>query len=157
MSRGTGIIVSSEPRGVFLEGVIDDSSKPGTQMEMVPNSTFVGGRPHWRASTRNDGAKGPVFVLREDKSQGKTATDAYVSGTRCFLYAPVAGEQLNLLMSDVTGTGDLVTQGDIFMTTQGGLIRANQGGTSAPFQAMESLAQVSGSNLLWISYLGNQS
>jgi hypothetical protein len=156
MARGQEIIVSSEPRGVFDEGVIDDTSKPGTLMEMVPNAAFVGGRPTWRASSHAAGAKGPVVVLLPDQLQGKTATDAYVAGTRCFLYWPVAGENLNLLLGDVAGTGDIVTQGDLFGSTTTGKIIRNSSYTSAPFQAMESLAAATADALVWVKYLGNQ-
>src|SRR4051794_2489426 len=102
--RGTEIVVSSEPQGHFAEGIIGAALKPGICCEITPAVAMVGGRPTWRARTSADGAIGPVVILVNDYLQGKLATDAYVSGTRGFLYWPQAGEEFNMLLGDVAGT-----------------------------------------------------
>ena len=156
MAKGNEIIVSSEPRGVFMEGIVSGTPKPGTIMEMMTTAP-VNGRFTYRASTRTTGAKGPTFVLLPDNLQGKLATDAYVTATRCFMYSPVAGEQLNLLVADVSGTGDDVAIADLFVVENTtGKIKANSSNTSAPFQAMEAVTDPTADYLLWCTYLGNQ-
>lgn len=154
--RGTEIIVTSEPQGRFGEGQITDTSKPGMMVEIVPNSTFIGGHPKYRARSSADGTIGPILVLLADRFQGKLSTDAYSATTQCFVYAPVAEEELNVLLGDVAGTGDIVTQGDLFGVSSAGKLKANSAYASAPFQAMETLAALTADTLLWCKYLGNQ-
>lgn len=167
MAKGNRIIVTADPHGTFLEGIIDDTSKPGMCVELVPGSAstwntagasnFTNAKPHFRASSHADGAIGPVFVLLEDRLQGFKTTDAYVSGTECFIYAPVAGEDMNMLLGDVAGTADFVTIGDKFGVANGGKIKANNSYASVPFQAMESLAALTADSLIFTKYLGNAS
>jgi hypothetical protein len=178
MARGNEIIVSAHPMGKFEEGIITDTSLPGMFMEMVPATAFVGGRPSFRARSQSDGALGPICILRGDELQGKLSVgakqsdvtsggvtvkgnlavgDAYVAGTRCFVYWPVAGEDLNAILGDVAGTGDTVTQGDLFGISSTGFLKADSSYTSAPFQAMETLAgAVTGRTVVWVKYLGQK-
>lgn len=158
MAKGTKIIVASNPRGLFEEGIISGTPKPGTLMEKKAATVYVSGRPTYQAVTRADGAIGSVCVLLPDTMQGKLSTDAYVSGTRGFLYFPVAGEDLNLLVGDVAGTADDVAIGDKFGITQNtGKLKANSGFASAPFEANEVITDPVADYLLWVTYLGNQS
>lgn len=157
MSKGTEVIVTSEPKGVFEECIISGTPKPGTCMEIVPATAPVGGRFTYRAITRADGAIGPICVLREDSLQGKTLDDAYVSGTRGFLYWPVAGEQLNMLINDVAGTGDDYAIGDALMVEQTtGQLKDNSGGASAPFRCLEVVTDPAADFHMWVQYCGNQ-
>ena len=104
--KGNQIIVSAEPRGVFIEGIIGDTSKPGTIMSLQ-TTAFVAGRDTWKAYNpgTGDATAGLVAVLIEDFEQGKTWDDAFVSGTRCKMYVPLPGEEVNLRKADITGTG----------------------------------------------------
>lgn len=157
MARGTEIIVSSEPRGRFTECIVSGTPKPGTVMELLPATNPVGGRFTFRASTRSTGAKGGIAVLLPDSLQGKLATDAYVTGTRGFLYWPAAGEELNMIVTNVAGTADDVAIGDLFgVETTTGQLKANSSYGSAPFQALEVITDPIVDYLLWTMYLGNQ-
>jgi hypothetical protein len=169
MAKGNAIIVSSHPQGKFLEGTIIGTPKPGTVMEMA-SATPTSGRFSYQAVTRATGAKGPVFVLLGDLPQGKTEVgavlgtalgstpgDAYVTGTRGFLYAPEAGEELNMIVASVAGTADDVAIGDLFgAETVTGKLKANSSYTSAPFQAMETITDPTADYVLHCTYLGNQ-
>lgn len=157
MAKGNRIIVASNPRGLFEEGIISGTPKPGTCMEKTAATAPVSGRFTYRAVTRADGAIGSICVLLEDRMQGKLATDAYVSGTRGFLYYPVAGEDLNMLVGDVAGTADDVAIGDLFGVTQTtGKLKANNSFASAPFQANEVITDPTADYLLWVTFLGSQ-
>ena len=168
MAKGRKIIVTTEPKGQFLEGIISGTPKPGTLMEQT-SAALVGGRHTYQAITRATGAKGPVFVLLEDDLQGilgvgaalspggNTPGTAYVSGSRGFLYAPIAGEDLNMIVASVSGTADDVAIGDLFVgETSTGKLKANSSNTSAPFQAQETITDPTADYLLWCTYLGNQ-
>lgn len=125
MARGNEIIVNGEgPKGRFIEGIIDAgiTPKPGTAMQIDPSQAMQGGRHVWTLYNRDaDGnmPKGPLAILLADNLQGKTATDAYAAGDRCFLYVPLPGDELNLLISNLAGTGDDHTAGEIVMVDDG--------------------------------------
>src|SRR6516165_5661093 len=97
---GSKILRQSPPCGVKLEGTIIGTPLPGTLVMPQPNQgPTVGGRMNWvPLAPSADFSTMPfpgVVVLTEDEMQGKTFKDAYVSGTRCFMYAPLVGEELN--------------------------------------------------------------
>ena len=134
-------------------------------MEIVPSTESVGGRFTYRACSRSDGAKGGIAILRPDSDQGKLATDAYVSGTRGFLYWPVAGEEFNMLLRYQPGTGTSLDEniGDLLEVdgASGKLQGVGTGGptgahASAPFMLMEHLgAAFTADKLIFVKYLGN--
>lgn len=169
MAKGTKIIVSSNPKGVFLEGLISGTPKPGTIMELKTATAPVGGRHTFIAATRADGAIGEIFVLLGDDLQGKLEVgaaqsfgppapgDAYVSGTRGFLYCPQPGEELNLIVASVAGTADDVAIGDKFGVEQtSGKLKANSAFASAPFRSMEVVTDPTADYMLWVMFLGHQ-
>lgn len=155
----TRIIASSNPKGVFEECVISGTPSPGIVMELVPSTNPVGGRFTYRACTRTNGAKGGIAVLLEDAMQGKLPGDAYVSGTRGFLYWPVAGEELNMLLRESAGTGTLNTEniGDLLAVEKTtGELMAGGSLASTPFMLLEHVGGPSGTDqLVLVKYLGN--
>jgi hypothetical protein len=107
MALGSDIIVSSNPKGVFLEGVVSGTPKPGTMMQIQAGTAAVAGRQTWEVYNPSGATGDPrlVAILLEDNLQGKGSGDAYVSGTRCFLYVPLYGEEMNILVKGQPGTG----------------------------------------------------
>jgi hypothetical protein len=163
MAKGNCIIVSSNPKGVFLEGVIDGTPKPGTVMQIKAATAAQGGRFTWEVfNTSADGEQRIIAVLLEDSLQGKAATAAYVDGDRCFLYCPIAGEMLNMLVADVAGTGTTAAEakaiGDLLMVDDGTgkLIDTTGSPESEPFILLEAQAEpISADALLWCMYTGH--
>lgn len=154
MSKGNEIIVSSDPKGKFLEGVVSGTPKPGTIME-IKNSAMASGRPTWQAWSKASGATGLIAVLLADDLQGLTNSTAYVSGTRCRLYVPVPGEELNLLVADVAGTADDVAIGALFgVETTTGKLKANSSYAAPCFTAMEVITDPAADYLMWVTYNG---
>lgn len=153
---GNTIIVSADPVGKFLEGIVSGTPKPGTVMEV--SSYFTGGRRHtWRAfQPGTDGQRRVIAVLIEDRMQGKLYSDAYVPGTRCFLYVPEPGEELNMLIADVAGTGDVHTAGDtmIVQSGTGKLIVSTGTPQSEPFRLEEGSAAPTADIWLAAMYTG---
>src|SRR3990172_9270875 len=121
MAKGNEIIVGAEPMGRFHEGIISGALYPGVCVQIAAATEPVNGRFTWEAyNAAADGDQRLVAVLLPDSLQGSLATDPYVSGDRCFLYVPIAGEELNMLVTDVnTGTSDSFAIGDLLMIDDG--------------------------------------
>lgn len=151
------IRLSSATPKIWEEGIIGDTSYPGTIMEMTPGTALSNGRPTWRHSSKTAGDMRGIVVLLEDNMQGFLPGTAYVAGKRGTLYWPEPGEELNLILGDVGGTAGAVTIGDLFGVNNSGTLIADSTYTTAPFQAMETLAALGGTPVeyLWVKYLGN--
>ncbi len=152
MARGNQIIVTSDPRGQFDEGIIDDTSMPGTIMEIVPATAMAGrGRFHLRAAaTGTDGKAAQQMVLLEDNLQGKTINDAYVAGTGCRVYTPEFGEECNVLVAQGSGTSDTVAIGDkLMLAAAAGTLKASSFASATPWQALEAYTQQTNPQLTW--------
>lgn len=161
MARGTKIIVTAEPEGMFMEGYIAaaQTPKPGTILQRDPTIALKGGRATYKLYTRGaDGRRpaGALWVLLEDRLQGRTTSDAYVAGDRCFLYSPRAGEELNMILGDVAGTGDDHTAGELLMVddTTGKLVAVGGSEQNAPFMLLETVTDPVADTLAWVEYSG---
>ena len=112
-AKGNGIIVNvgpAGPRGRFIEGTISGTPKPGTCVQAKAGVAPVGNNFTYESYNKaQDGVRGPVIVLLEDSSQGRTRDHAYEDGTHCFLYIPVMGDELNLLVDSSMGAIDIDT------------------------------------------------
>lgn len=157
MARGNDIIVTANPGGTFLEGVVSGTPKPGTVMEILASTDLVGNRHTWRVyQPGTDGQQRLIAVLLPDYAQGKLATDAYVSGDRCRLYCPLPGEELNMLIADVAGTADDHTKGETMIvdTGTGKLIATTGSPQSEPFRLLETITDPTADQLAWVMYTG---
>lgn len=159
MARGNEIIVSAQPNGKFMEGIIVSAEKPGTIMQVDPTVALVGGRHTYKVYDRGadgDRPAGAYWVLLPDHLQGRTATDAYVAGERGFLYSPQAGDELNLLYKNVTGTADDVALGDIMEVDDGtGKLIVTTGTPETEVAvALEAITDPTADRLLWVQWSG---
>lgn len=158
MAKGNGILVNLEPRGVFHEGYVSGTPKPGTVMQIQAGTAMDGtGRFTWEAfNAAADGDQRLIAVLLEDKLQGKLSTDAYADGDRCRLYCPLPGEELNMLIADISGTADDHTVGEIMMVDDGTgkLIVTTGTPESEPFQLLEALTDPTTDQLGWCIFTG---
>lgn len=170
MAKGNSIIVSAEPRGVFMEGIVSGTPKPGTVMEIKAATAPVSGRFTWQASSKADGAKQLIAVLLGDVLGGKlevgqtlawtgatvpTPGDAYVTGTRCFLYAPAAGEDMNMIIEDQAGTASLAI-GDLYGVDQtDGTLIPNSSFASPCFTLLEAITIPSADCVGWFKFNGH--
>jgi len=152
LAKGNEIIVSSEPRGVFKECIVSGTPKPGTVMQLQAGTVPIAGRFTYEVyNPAADGDPRLIAVLLADSLQGKGPTDAYVSGTRGFLYVPLPGEELNMLVADIAGTGDIHTIGDRLMAQHGTgkLVVQSTSANNATFQCLETVAALTADALLW--------
>ncbi len=157
MSSHKKIVLESEPKGKFGEGVITGTPKPGTMLQMDVSEAKVGGRHTWEVyAPGTDGNRRPVVILLEDGYQGKTITEAYVSGDRCFWYIPQPGDELQVLVANIAGTGDAFTQGDLLIAdnSTGKFIATTGSPESEPFMCMESVSALTADTLIHVMYTG---
>ena len=152
--KGTRIIVTSKPRGVFEDVYITGTPQPGTCMEIKPSTEPVGGlynyQPYGTQAASSgqyvsaDGDKKAIGILLEYDQEAGIYSRAYVSGDLGRIYWPVMGEQFNMLLSDVSGTGDTYVIGQEMMlrnaATLGALISADSDAEVHPFTMLETVA-----------------
>ena len=150
--KGTRILVTSKPRGVYEDIVVTGTPKPGTCMEITPSTEPIGGVFNYSAYgvtaassgqyVAADGDKKAIAILLEDDAQAKTYNDAYVTGTRGRVYYPAMGEQFNMLFQDVSGTSDSFIIGQEMMVDNGTgkLISADSDAEAHPFTLLETVA-----------------
>jgi hypothetical protein len=132
-SSTQAILITANPKGNFLEGPIGDTSKPGTIMQIKPGVALQGNEPTWIASASGtDGAKVIPALLLEDRLQGKLITDAYVSGTRAFIYCLLPGDIFLARFGETPGTGTAIEIGDrLFVDADDGVLIPEVGTSTA--------------------------
>ena len=150
---GTRIVVSSAPKGMFREVVIDGTPKPGTCMQFKVGTALDGGnRETWEVyNPGGDGFPQAVAVLTEEGPHGSLGRDfdtAFTSGDRGMLYFPIPGDELNVRRSDISGTGspgEDISVGEKLMIISGtGFVSPVAVGvandpTYKPFRSMEAI------------------
>lgn len=123
----------------------------------------AGGRFTWEVYDKSgSGAPGLIAVLDYDFAQGKTYNDAYEDGKRGFIYIPLPGDELNMLVADLSGTGATsdFAIGDLLIPQDGTgkLIDATVSGTASytarPFQVLETYNDMAGDTWLRVMYTG---
>lgn len=150
MSSKNVIILSNEPRGRFIEGIVDGTPVPGNIMQIKAATEPVGGRHTWLlAAPGTDFLKVLFAIALEDALQGKLVTDAYVTGKRIFLYVPIPGEEVNVICGEVAGTGNTYAIGDrLAINATGGYLIPDGGGVKHTMAVvMETVTQVASAHL----------
>ena len=156
MALGNKIVLTEREKGVQLEGTISGTPKPGTVMEIVATA-LVNGRPTFRVyQPGTDGDRRPIIVCLPDELNGQLATTAYADGDHGFFYVPVPGQELNMLVADVSGTGDDHAIGDIMIvdTGTGKLIVTTGSPESEPFILLEAATDPTADALMRCFYTG---
>lgn len=163
MALGNEIVLTPEPRGRRIEGVIEGGLRPGVAVQVKAGSTpDAGNRLTWQAWDKaGTGVPGLVGILDYDYLQGKTADDAIPDGKRGFIYFPLPGDEINMLVQDQSGTDATsdFSVGDLMAIEDGtGLLIDGSVGTStnasAPFQVMENYTDMAGDTRLHVMFTG---
>lgn len=161
MAKGNEIIVSADPRGHFSEGTIaaGETPKPGTILQRQTSVALKSGR--WTYEIYNadaDGGrpKGAIWLLLPNHLEGKLATDAYAAGERCFLYCPLPGDQLNLLVLNLAGTADDHAIGEMLIIddTTGKMIATTGTPETEVAQLLETITDPTADTLAWCEWTG---
>jgi hypothetical protein len=156
--RGNEIVLTGSEYGKRIEGTLSGATYPG-QIVTAKAGTFVGGRGIWQAATFTNpaasGGRGPAWaVLDLDALQGGSETQQYADGARCFLQFALPGDEFNLLVKNIAGTGDHFAIGDVLMVehTSGKLIAATGSPTGPLFTVQETVAALTADTLVWVMY-----
>lgn len=166
--KGTRILITSKPRGVFEDVYVTGTPKPGTMMEIDPAVAAIGGIFRYQVAgteagssgqyMTEDGDKKCIAVLLEKDQEAGTYDTSYVAGDLGRLYYPAMGEQLNARVGDVSGTGDDYIIGTELMidenTNVGMLMPADSDAEAHPFTCLEASTDVTAEWLAWCRFNG---
>ena len=156
-SNAGTVLLMGEPKGKFLSGRVSGTPSPGTNMQ-IKATAFIGGKPVWEVAAPSGGDGKPclIAILVEDFDQGKGISDAYVSGTECQVYCPIAGEDMLVRVGEGGGTSNTLAIGDLVMSdAEDGIFVPNSSGTSVPWQVCETVTQQADTTLVWCKYTGH--
>lgn len=161
MARGNRIVVSECAYGRHMEGIIaaGETPSPGMIVQIQAATALQGGRHTWEIYNADaDGGrpKGPYIVLKEDLLQGKTTADAYAAGARAFGYVPLPGDELNLLLLNISGTADDHPLGEILIVddTTGKLIVTTGSPETEVAMLLEAVTDPTADTLAWCIWTG---
>jgi hypothetical protein len=127
MSRRNRIVITpyaAERPGAQVEGVVatGETFYPGMIVQVDPSVALKNGRHTYKIFDRGadgDQPLGPHVVVIENYLLGKLMTDSYAAGEQFFGYVPLMGDELNLLLLNLSGTADDHTAGEILMVDDG--------------------------------------
>lgn len=164
--KGTRILITSKPRGVFEDVFVVGTPKPGTVMEIEPTTEPLNGIFHYAVYgtqagsggqyVSNDGDRKAIAILLEKDQEGKIYSDAYVDDDMGRVYWPAMGEQVNMLVEDVAGTGDDFAIGEEMMVDDGTgkLLTADSDAEAHPFTSLETVTDPTADHLIWCRFNG---
>ena len=163
--KGSKILVATPARGVYEDIVVEGTPKPGTVMELTSTApvgnvfeyAVYGTAAHSIGQyVENDGDRKAIAILMEKEDEGKIFSDSYVDGDRARVYFPAMGEQFNMYINDVSGTGD-----DMIVSTElmvedgtGQLITADSDAQAHPFTSLEVATNPTADFWLWCRFNG---
>jgi hypothetical protein len=155
------IIVTSEPKGYFHEGIIIGTPKVGICVSLKSTVRADGELEYEPWNGAADGERDEINILLEDWGQGKTRDDAYVTGSRCFMYTPYPGERFMMLAANLTGTGsgtdDAFAIGDkmIIDDGTGKLVKTTGSPEMEPFKVIAAVAAIQADTHILVRYTGH--
>lgn len=160
MARGNETIVSSQPNGKKTEGIVKtgETHYPGMVVEIDPTVALVQGRHTYKIFAGSDGENplGAIWVVTNELNAmiGKLQTEAYAAGERMSLYSPMAGDELNMLVKNETGTADDHSAGEKLMVDGGTgmLIPTTSTPENEPFVLLEAITDPTTDTLAWCQY-----
>lgn len=162
MSRGNCIVVSANPKGHFVEGILGSgvTAYPGMVVQVDHSIEQIGGRNTWvlyNADADGGMPKGPYIILTEDALQGLTMETVLTAGARVRGYIPLAGDELNLLLANIAGTGDDHTAGEMLIVddTTGKFIATTGSPESECAQLHETVTDPTADSLRYCTWTGH--
>lgn len=164
MARGNEILVNGQdPKGRFSEGFAKSGQTiyPGMIVQKDPTVALKGGRHTYKIYDRDldgDRPAGAFWVVLNDLHAmlGNAVGVAIPDGGRLEVYAPLPGDELNLLKGDVAGTGDDFTAGDLLIVDDGtGKVILTTGTPETEVaMALESIVDPTADVLVWCEWTG---
>lgn len=160
MARGNCILVSTlqASQGSLQWGYIAaaETPSPGTILQIDTSVALKGGRHTYKIYNRDadgDRPAGPLVVLLEDRLQGRLTTTAYAASSLAPLYVPLPGDELNLLVANISGTATIAA-GTILSVDDGTGKLIAESGESGPFLLLEDVVDNAADQLAWVRFGG---
>lgn len=138
---GNKIVVSGEPRGVWYDVIVADALKPGVMVQIKATALVNGVLTVETYAPGTDGKGRVPMILCEDELQGGIYSTTYTAGSHGRVYIPLPGELVNILLANISGTGDDHAIGErvIADTGTGKFIVTTGSPESEPFQLLEAV------------------
>jgi hypothetical protein len=148
--QGNEILLTPDAKGAYVEGVISGTPLPGSLMEVVPGQARIGTQLTYRAFSGVSGGQSQGFILLPDQLLGAGPLTAYADGSRCRMYVPLPGDELNVLVGQVSGTGAAVAIGDQLEAQAGssGAFIPQSGTGIGAYTAQEAIADIGSTTTL---------
>lgn len=169
MAKGNNVIVSDQPMGRRMEGILTTglTITPGIVMNMLSTAP-VNGAFYWEpfgetgASSNNgvaaDGDQRLIAILLPDVLQGEIPTTVQATGKRIFMYCPLPGDELNMIFQNISGTGAAqdIAIGDQLIVDNGTgkLLVAAGSDESEPFIPLEAETDVTADTRIHCMFTG---
>lgn len=167
--RGHQTIVTADPCGKKQAGFVKagETFYPGMIVQVDPTVALISGRHTYKIYNRavdGDQPLGSFWVVTDEylTYEGKgitdsTTFDSYAAGLLCSLYSPLAGEEINLLFKNVTGTADDIIAGDIVMVDDdtGKVIATTGTPETEVAAALEAITDPTADTQLWCQWSGH--
>jgi len=164
--KGSKIIVTADPKGQFDEGYVNtgETFYPGICVQRDATQSTVGGRFVYKLYAPGTDGENPLgsywivtekmAVLQGSAIASSTSFPSFAAGARVEVYSPRAGEDINLLIKNLSGTGDDHTKGEKLMVDTGtGMFIATTGSPeSEPAQLLETLTDPTADTLAWCQW-----
>jgi hypothetical protein len=128
--------------GHHEEGVLGTIAAPGEAIELQGDGEY-----DRLVSVVATALKGGLKIVKEDALQGKTVDDAYAIGDTVFLYSPIQGDHVQVLVK----TGEDIDIGDNIVVeggTSGLFVEAAGTETKFQLEALEDSGGVLAANTL---------
>lgn len=161
--NGNRIVVSPSAQGHYGEGIVGAGLTfyPGTIVQKDFTVPLQGGRNTYKyytgiASADGNRPVGAYTLVIENQYLGKTAIDSYAAGSRFMYYQPQEGDELNVLLKDTAGTGDVHNIGEVLMVNNGtGKFIITTGSPQTnPAVLKEQIAAPTADTLAWVEWTG---
>lgn len=163
MARGSRTVITEPPGGITTEGYVKAGQTfyPGMGVIKDVSADLIGGRHTYKIydeSADGDIPTGGVYIVTEELNAkfGKAPTDSYAAGGKVSLYSPRMGEELNLLIKNISGTGDDHTKGEkLILDTGTGMFIATTGSPETEMaELLETITDPVADTVAWCVWSG---
>lgn len=164
MARGTRIVVSDQPRGRWEELYVGSGVTlyPGMIVQKDLSVALKGGRETvilYDADADGGRPKGGPFLVATNElgaMVGRDYTTAIPAGEKELFYTPYAGDELNLLIANLSGTGDDHAIGEVLIVddTTGKMIATTGSPETEVAVLKEAITDPTADTLAWCQWTG---
>lgn len=153
------IIITPEPKGRFVGGICGAAIRPGVVCQIKAATAKINGRFTYELYNRaadGDRPGGPLWVSVDNNLVGGTIDTTWNSGDLAWFYCPLPGDELLMMLGDVSGTGDAHTMGELLIVDDGTgeLIATTGTPQDEPFMLLEDIAAPTADTLAHVIYAG---